>query len=695
MNKRLTATKVLTLVLVLHPPCLSAGKIKGSTGGNERGASVISRDGTLHGWTVTGPTGLYEFSGLEPGEYLVLINGTLAPYVRVESGRTTIVDQANQPGLSFEQELWTPARVSFAQSFVATGTAVTGFSLWRASGSGKLRISLYEDSPAGRLVGGPFETQDMVWICWADLPAEQFPTVPGKSYALELTAADGTPWRHSTPRRGDVYPDGIAYFDGVAHAESDLGIAIHERIPSLRRIAGASEDLHFIATGPGSGACTVAGQTFIATTQNVVRAYANCGFNDGVQDFIFTIHEDGPDGDQVGPACRTRMVPNWGSEVMWFPDAVATQPGKQYYLQYRRVDGKPFFSYLSANTYPSGRAYRDGKLLDETFDQLFSVDGEEEPGGLIYPYNVKVSHLTQTTARIAWDSGTAGDGLVHYGLTHHLPEVAGSHEAREASHAVELRDLQPATLYLYRVSSHTYKQSARRMYSRVYTLMTPPAGEDRPRYDKPPPVSPPPVCADCLPVVNPGFEDGIAGWKRQARAGRPETPERYKPLCDPRGDATAGVDGYVPHSGRKCYGFSWFRPEDPDWVEPREDWNRELLSQRIAVEPGREYVFTAHLLTGDRGSGWGRDSRIRLAVDEHDAGLLDAFESIEQANATQWFATRDEWMPVSLRFRAAADHVTLGVEFLQWWALQANHLYVDEITVRPVDAGSTSRTPAR
>ncbi|GMU23866.1 MAG: hypothetical protein AMXMBFR13_39440 [Phycisphaerae bacterium] len=674
----------LAALLAGAPFCLAAGKIKGSTGGNERGASVISRDGTLRGWTVTGPSGLYEFSGLEAGEYLVLINGTIAPQVRVRDGQTTVVDQANQPGLSFEQELWTPARVSFAQSFVASGTGLTGFSLWRATGDGPLRISLYEDSPAGRRVAGPLETEKKTWISWDDLPPDEFVTTPGKTYALEVAAADGKPWNHSSPRRGDVYPDGIAYFDGVPHPECDLGIAINERIPGLRRIAVADDDLHYIKEGPGSGWCQVAGQTFIATTPNIVRAYANCGFNDGVQDFIFTIHEEGPGGKQVGPPCRIRMVMNWGAEVMWFHDAVPTTPGKQYYLQYRRADDKPFFSYLSSNEYAQGRAYRDGKVLEERFDQWFSVDGEEEPGGLIYPYDVKVRDIGQTTARITWESGTAGDGLVHFGLTQHVAEVAGSREERQVSHSVELKDLRPGMLYLYRVSSHTYKKSARRMYSRLYTFMTLPAGEDRPQYDHPATTSPPPECADCVRVVNPGFEDGTTGWTRVARAGRPKTPESYRPDCEPFGKATEGMDGYLPHSGQRLYGWSYFGPEDPTWVEGREDWNRELIYQRVAVEPGREYVLTAQLLTGDRGSGWGRDSRVRLAVDAQDEGLLKHLDTVETAELTQWFATRDQWLPVSLHFKAAKDHVTIGVEFLQWWALQSNHLYVDEITVRPV-----------
>ena len=36
--------------------CLATGKIKGTAGGNERGVALFARDGSLQGWTVTGPS---------------------------------------------------------------------------------------------------------------------------------------------------------------------------------------------------------------------------------------------------------------------------------------------------------------------------------------------------------------------------------------------------------------------------------------------------------------------------------------------------------------------------------------------------------------------------------------------------------------------------------------------------------------
>ncbi|MBW8039122.1 MAG: hypothetical protein FVQ85_03890 [Planctomycetes bacterium] len=666
-------------------PCRAGGKIKGTAGGIERGASLFARDGSLRAWTVTGPSGLYEFGGIEQGQYFMLLNGRIVPYVSVENNKTTIVDQASQPKLDLEKEVWGPGRVRFAQSFIATGTAVTGFSLWRASGDSKLLVSLFEDSPSGRRIAGPFQTEKrMVWICGSGLPAELFRTIRGRKYALELAAADGKRWNHGMPRKSDVYPGGVAYYDGVEHPESDLGIEINQAQPGLKQFASAREDLHFIAEGPGSGVCRVAGQTFIATTPNVIQAFANCGgWGGGAAEFIFSIHENGPGGSQIGPACHVKMVCNWGADVVWFDDAVRLRIGEQYYLQYRRADNEPFFSYLSKDRYGRGRAFRDGKELPEQFDQLFYIRGEQEPGSVIYPYNVSVTGITATGATVIWQTGTAGDSLIHYGTDHYVSSQAGSKEDRDKTHKVVLSSLKPATVYLYRVSSDTHKESSRRTYSRIYSFMTTPRGRDEPRFDKPRVTPPVAGCKDCIAIDNPGFEDGTKGWRRIARLGRAKEPQRYVPDAEPFGAAGASVDGYEPHGGSRLYGWSYFGSEDPNWQEPREDWKREVIFQRVAVEAGRTYLLTAWLLTGDIGSGWGRDCRIRLLVDENDAGLLERFDTVEQANVTQWFATQHRWMPVTLRFKAKGDYAAVGAEFLQWWALKASHLYIDDFSIRP------------
>ena len=675
---------LLLLVWAESAPA-GAGKIRGTAGGMERGVSVFAADGSLVGWTVTGPSGLYEFGGVAPGRYCMLLAGKIVPNVHVRPDMTTVVDYAGQPKLDLEKELWAPARIRFAQSFIAKGTGVTGFSLWRASGSDKLQVSLYDGSPDGRRIAGPVLTEKpMVWICGSSLPVERFRTVPGNRYTLELASADAKPWNHSMPREPDVYPDGMAYFDGVPHSESDLGIEINQQRPGLTSIASAREDLHFIAEGPGSGLCRVAGQTFVANASNVVQAYANCGgWGAGVAEFVFSVHREGPGGPQVGPACHVKMVCNWGADVVWFSDAVALERGERYYLQYRRVDNEPFFSYLSADEYKDGRAYRDGKLLARQFDQLCYIRGEQEFHSVTYPYDVRVRDVTADEATITWRTGTTADGLVRFGTDRYLKQTAVSPGNTATHHRITLADLSPGTVYLYRVASDTARKSSRRMFSRVYSFLTMPQGPDQPRFDQPLPAKSPPPCEDCIEIPNAGFEQGLEGWYVRARSGRPKEPETYVADADPLGSAALGMDGYYAHTGHRCYGWSYSGSEDTDWTEPREVWNRELVSRSIRVDPGRQYLLKAWICTGDLGSGWGRDSRIRLVVDEHGGDTMADFQTVERANVTQWFATQHRWLPVTLEFTARADEVKIGAEFLQWWALRATHLYIDEFSVVP------------
>ncbi|MBN1818405.1 MAG: fibronectin type III domain-containing protein [Sedimentisphaerales bacterium] len=688
MNCIAQCITLLFCLILWTPACGAEGKIRGSAGGHERSVALFDCDGNCLGWTITGPSGLYEFDDLHAGRYRMLLAGQLVPNIRVTDGRTSVVDQAGQPKLDLEKELWGPSRVSFAQSFIARGTAVTGFSLWRASGDSTLIVSLFEDDPKGKRIAGPWQTEHpIVWIGGSKLPPD-FRTEPGRPYCLRLEAADGKPWNHSMPRKGDVYGDGMAFYDDVPHPESDLGITMEQQQPHIPVIQ-ARDDLHFIAEGPGSGTCRVAAQTFTANSINLVRAYANCGgWGGGIQEFVFSVHQRDPQGEQVGPAVTVKMVCNWGADVVWCSDAVRLVPGQQYCLKYRRRDNEPFFSYLSSDQ-THGRAWRDGKPLPERFDQLFEVYGEAEPNSLTYPYDVTVLQTATGSVRVTWRTGTAGDSLVHFGRTQPLTESAGNESDRVTEHTVMLDDLISGATYFYRVSSHTHKASSARTYSRIYSFLAAPKGPDKPCYNKP--LVSTPGKDDGL-IVNGGFEQDLEGWKRIACSGKKDTAG-FDPDTVPFGSVGAGQDGYTAHHGGQLYGFSYHGLEDPNWIEPAEVWNRELITQTVVVEPDRPHILEAWLLTGDQGSGWGRDSRIRLAVDESGQNLLASFDGVDAANATQWFATEHQWLPVRLRFTPLTQRVTIGIEFLQWWSLGASHLYVDDVRVYPVTGNASSKLP--
>jgi hypothetical protein len=672
MNSRFIA--VAMLIATLTAAGWAGGIIRGSTGGMERGANVYDEDGVI-AFAITGPSSLYEFHDIPPGTYIMEVNGRIVPGVEVRDGETTVVSYANQPKIDVEKELWAPAYSSVAQSFRALGTGVTGVSFWMAGGNAFMDVSLYEgDGLDGKRIAGPRRSEnECTWITGIGLPSDQFKTEPGETYTIEVKSVDGVEWSMGMPRPPDAYEDGVAYFDGVPHPESDLGITIDEEMGGFTTIAAARDDQHYIEEGEGSGTCKVAGQTFTANIPHVIGAYVNCGWSGGLEELVYSIHRHGPGGEQVGPAKIVRMVPNWGSTAIWSPGEVDLEVGEAYYFQYRRVDGEPFYGYLSSDRYPDGIAYRDGKPMPGKFDALFHIYGELESGSFTYPYNVKIAEIGQNHAVITWRTGTLADSVVSYHAVGEPAVEVGDTSKRTFEHRVRLEDLEPGVLYRFAPSSHTHKKRARRTYGPGGDFMTPFSDVDRPKYRDPlPRPEPPEPCDDCVPLVNATFEEPRLGWDVVSAT----------PSVGPRGaigTLTDGVDGYLPHSGKKMYG--WAHVNDINAQTAQNEWNYEIIFQEIHVEPGANYELRAWALTGNRESGWGGDARVRLLVDTKNEGHLSAIETADQALATQWFATRSRWLPIFLRFTAESNRAAIGVQFLQWNAKAADYLYVDDISV--------------
>jgi len=658
------------------------GKLAGNAGGGEREVAAYSPAKGLEGWTITDPSGEFEFP-LDPGDYVVSCGGRLAPYVHIEEGQTTYISHSDDPSFDLPREMWTPACKSFGQTYVATGFALSGVWFWMPQGTSAMKVTLREGGPDGKLVGESVSEGKCDWITGVGVPPERFPTTPGKTYYLEIASTEDVSWTIAMPKEPDPYDGGIAYFDGVPHPESDLGVSIGEKLPGPVTVAAAGADQHYIDKGPGSGWCTVAGQSFVARNgSNILSASANCGFGGGATDFIYTIREGGAQGKALCSK-TVRMVSDWGASAYFEPDEVLLKTGEPYYLEYKRADGDKFYSYLSADLCPDGKAYRDGKEV-EGFDQLFDIVGEVEPGGISYPYNVKLTGVTSASARFSWETGTPADGIIHFGDRLPVRQSIVVHDDVRKQHSIELTGLRPATVYYYRATSFTRKKGASRAWSRVQSFLTLPSDRDGPLYEKPQPVPPPPVDGPkSVKVANGSFEDGLTGWQR-CSAANPKESKDYPFGNGPFGDATAGTDGYRPHFGKMLYGWYHLAEEDPNPTVPREDWKQEIISQRVKVKPGHDYVLKAWLLTGDRDSGWGRDGRIRLVVDAKDSGALDEIDAKSHTVATQWFATEHEWKPVSLRFTAEKDTAAIGVHFLQWWALEADYLYVDDVTLEEI-----------
>ncbi|MGB9586593.1 MAG: fibronectin type III domain-containing protein [Armatimonadota bacterium] len=670
------------LLMTLLGPVHAKGKIGGYAGGavawRAGEESKVWLSGSYRGW--------YELS-LEPGEYVVTLDWKYAPRIPVYEGQTTILDGTDEPRITMEMDVWGPACFSYGQTYTATGTELQSVAFRMFGGSTRLKLTVREGGPEGRLMGEitlPDRRQgDTVF----NASPGQFPTAVGKSYYVEIASTEGIAWNISMPRSPDPYPGGMAYYDGVCHPESDLGISIVERKPGLVKFASAEVDQHFIEKGPGSGFCRVAGQTFVpGECKNIVSVYANVGFDGLMQDFVYTIYEGGPNGKPL-ISRQVRVRTDWGATAYFQPDEVALKPGMEYYLEYKRVDGGLFYSYLSADVYPQGKAYRDGKEV-EGFDQFFRIEGEVEPGGATYPFNIKISGLTSTEAVISWQTGTSADGLIHFGEDSQTKQTLAANSEPSNTHRATLTGLKPSTVYYYRVSSCTNKQWAGRTYGRLSTFMTLPEGEDKPKFDHPEQSLPVSIVSKAnVQVANGSFEEGLTGW-RVCWSSNPREPGDYRMPPGPYGRVTANDDGYKPHSGMGMYGWRHLKVEDPK--SPIEVWKQDLIHQRVRVIPGHKYILKAWVITADRESSWGADCRIRLLVDTKNAGFLNQIDTSGQALATQWFATQGEWKQVFLNFTAEDDMVDIGVQFLEWFVHEACYLYVDDVNVEEIADGGTN-----
>lgn len=672
LTRSLAATAVLSLVLAGAGRALAGGGIFGNTGGNEKAVWLYERGVGEIRWAFTGVDGLYRFEDLDPATYLIHgPGGGVIALIDVEEGETSTLDFAEQPGYDTSTDVWSPARREFGQTFRATGRSLVRVEWWIPGPPVRLSASVHEGGPGGRQIGPTVETEEPVsWFAGLGWAGGAVPLTPGETYYLRIGSTDGAKWNIGMPGPGDVVPDGMAYFDGQPQADSDLAVNIGESgLHPWVSTGHGGHNLGFIAEGPGSGNCLSAGQTFVATTRNVLMAGTDAGWGGDPlsTQFNYAIYEDRPGGKQIGPTCRAGMVSDWGTTAAWFPDDIPLELGKRYYLKYWRADGKPFYSYLSKDVYPQGTAFRDDKPMPD-FDLSFSVEGEMTPFSICWPYNIRVTETSGTEATIEWDTGTPSISQVEYGENAYDHVTPASADLAK-HHRVTITGLRPGVGCVYRVICDTRLPGSRPLRSRGYQFMTPSEARDRPTMleppGPPPPTAPP---AHAVRLENPSFEEGAKGWRQVGKAGA----------------ATGAVDGYVPHSGDGMWG--WRYQYEGRRGQPIVDQTStyDLLHQTIEVEPGRSHEFSAWILTGDRGSGWGRDSRVRLIVDRSARAEFPDLEHVDDSVATQWFATRDQWVHARLRFKATGDRAVVGFHFWQWWFLRADYLFVDDAQVVPV-----------
>jgi len=653
-------------------PAPGTGTVSGDTGGNERDCVLFSRRGGEIRSRHTAPDGLYRFDGVPPGEYMMLSIGRVASRVRIRAGETTTLNWGRLSAYDLGAETWSCARKSFGQTFKARGRSLIGLSFWIPGKPVTLELSLHKGGPRGPLVGKPFRwPRPVSWVVSARWPPGVFPLRPGKFYYIEIRSTDGTAWAMGAVDRGEGQAEGHAYYDGEPVPSCDLAMTLNEDgAGGLFNIAEAREGLGFVKEGPAAGLTEVAGQSFVAVTKTILCAYVNAGWGaelGRVRRFSFQIRETGPGGKPVGRAVTMRMVGDWGATAVWFPGEIKTVPGRVYFLEYRPCDGKPFYAYLARDTYAGGCAYRDGKPL-RGFDCVFTLKGENYGAGPPHPYNVRVENVTPNGALLSWEgeSEAAAWGAVLTGGGRTRTLYAQS--VREGKVKLRLKNLKPLTPYRFVPFGVAKGEERIRVWGREeFFLTAADPSSPGPRYLLGGPVRPPASDrASSSLIRNGGFEDALGGWRRSGAWG----------------SVTTGRDGFRPFRGKAMFG--WASCPDPAREKvPRklDPFRRTLIAQTVRVKRGARYVLSAWILTGERGGGWQRNDRVRLVADPDRGEGLGRPSEVREEFATQWFSTRGEWRRFELSFTARSNEAAVGIQFLQWWLLAADYLYVDEVTL--------------
>lgn len=319
--------------------------------------------------------GKYLITDLKPGRYAVCVGATdisrpqVTSVIVPEKGNAE-VNFSLSPSVKIEGDSWLQGYPVFYQSFQAVGLGLTGLKLKAYGPNRAVKVEVLEgEGPSGKPVGKsritvPFGGEGEATVLWT---GGEVPTIPGKTYTFKLSAPDGQTWIPGVAGRGDVYPDGQAYFGKNPRPFSDLGFAVFEENDSLSTSFA-------VAAGQRTILVRSVGQSFIARSKNILLA--SIALSSAVPKTVFvriSIHENGPGGKQIGSSKGIQV--GGDAIVAWLPGEVQVIPGKKYYLHAESYDGTRFYAYEELDPYAKGAAFNDA-VMDRRYDIAGWVVGE-------------------------------------------------------------------------------------------------------------------------------------------------------------------------------------------------------------------------------------------------------------------------------------------------------------------------------
>lgn len=398
------------------------------------------------------------------------------------------------------------------QTFVASGP-ITMIYLRDPLGTSFTRtITVREGGPGGAQVGisrtyGGGGDQRLIYG-YGDMP-----TVAARSYYLRIrtpSPATSAVIMQMDPRPdfSDPMPGGCLHLGNgtilTAHPDRDLGVVIMSDDDGL--ITG----LFARASGNSLSSVTSIGQTFVARGVNLISA-AFWLADPAAPTYVVRLLQNGPGGAQVGPSKRgkpARLFADPEMIVAWAPGECPLTPGQTYYLEVTRDGGGAFNAvYVNrSNPFAYGQAYQNGSAIAGV-DLAGTIMEEESAGSAARPSvrfaigpTITEGNRGTNSFRILWSTDVASDSLVEFAADH-PPYTRSAYDPQPVrTHSINLTNLQPHTMYHFRVTSAATNHRA--AVFRDLVICTRPA------------------VANLL--ANPGFEEGsgasprstIPGWTK-------------------------------------------------------------------------------------------------------------------------------------------------------------------------------------
>jgi hypothetical protein len=445
------------------------------------------------------------------------------------------------------------------------------------------------------------------------------------------------------PDYSDPMPGGYLWLgDGTTqtpYPDRDLGLII------MSDDDGLITDLYTRTDGNNFAANTSVGQTFVARGVSLISA-AFWLADGNAYTYAVRVLQGGPTGAQVGTMKRNkpaRLGADPEAIFLWAPGECPLTPGNTYYIEVTRDGGGSFSAVYTrtGNPFAYGEAFQNGVAVSGT-DLAGTIMEEQSPGSAAMP-KVKIttdpfvaeSNRLATALRVQWTTDVPSDSAVEYaGLNPPYTDRVFD-PALTTNHSMLLTNLQPHTLYHFRVSSSATNYKT--IVSRDIVICTQPLGSNL--------------------LANSGFEVGAG--------------------ASPRALASWVKGGIADIQQKDSTSFFSMPPRTGGWfcqAAVNGSTSDGYIYQRVSVTNGLDYTFSAWVTTWPRENGalkydvWNSQGRliyVRLGIDPTGGTNVNA-------NTVQWTprfyshrrSTTDyskNWTQVAKRAVAQSTNVTVFV----------------------------------